>query len=134
MSQYLLDTNVWSHLIRGLDKALIQKIGALDADQIYISPIVRGELELGLAKGDGHPKRKQQLEQAISLANPTIIDQAVAIKYAQIRAQLELAGTPIGRNDTWIAAEALHHNLVLITDNIREFERVAGLRVENWTE
>jgi tRNA(fMet)-specific endonuclease VapC len=60
------------------------------------------------------------------------INSRIADTYSQLRAQLELAGTPIGPNDTWIAAEALHHKLVLVTDNVREFSRVPGLRVENW--
>jgi tRNA(fMet)-specific endonuclease VapC len=60
------------------------------------------------------------------------ITSRVADSYGQLRAQLEAAGTPIGPNDTWIAAEALHHKLVLVTDNVREFSRVPGLPVENW--
>ena len=52
----------------------------------------------------------------------------------QLRAELETAGTPINPNDTWIAAEALHHKLILVTDNMREFERVPKLNVENWLQ
>ena len=48
------------------------------------------------------------------------------------RSELEQAGTPIGPNDTWIAAEAVYHQLVLVTDNTREFARVSGLLLENW--
>jgi predicted nucleic acid-binding protein len=62
------------------------------------------------------------------------INSRVADTYAHLRAQLEQAGTPTGPNDTWIAAEALHHKLVLVTDNTREFSRVPGLQVENWLE
>ena len=56
----------------------------------------------------------------------------MAETYAQLRTSLETAGTPIGPNDTWIAAEALHHRLVMVTDNVGEFSRVPKLRVENW--
>ena len=79
-------------------------------------------------------ERRISLDSIIRVTKHLSVDAAVAVMYAKVRASLKKAGTPIGGNDTWIAAEALHHNLVLITDNIREFERVDGLRVENWTE
>lgn len=60
------------------------------------------------------------------------VNRQVAIEYARLRSLLEQGGTPIGPNDTWIAAEALHHKLVLVTDNASEYSRVPGLQVENW--
>jgi tRNA(fMet)-specific endonuclease VapC len=131
---YLIDTNIWSFLLRKRSPALAAKFGKLAKSEVFLSPIVRGELELGFSKGDQHPTRRAALDLIYAKSTPLVIDSAVADKYGQLRGAMELAGTPIGRNDTWIAAEALHHNLMLITDNIREFERVAGLRVENWTE
>ena len=53
-------------------------------------------------------------------------------RYAVLRAELEAAGTVIGTHDLWIAAQALAEDAVLVTDNTREFERVPGLRLENW--
>jgi tRNA(fMet)-specific endonuclease VapC len=134
MNGYLIDTNIWSFLQQRKYPQLEARFATCSPDQLYLSVIVRGELEVGFEKGDKRIERRRSLDKIIATAQHLILNPAVAVMYAKIRASLEKAGTPIGGNDTWIAAEALHHNLVLITDNIREFERVAGLRVENWTE
>lgn len=97
-----------------------------------MSVIVFGELLLGYYKGDQTPQRKAVIDQLSQRTTHLIIDDSIAERYAQLRAQLEKAGTLIGRNDTWIAAEALHHGFTLVTDNVNEFKRVKGLKVENW--
>jgi tRNA(fMet)-specific endonuclease VapC len=132
MPNYLIDTNIWSHLQRRTSTQLTQRIGALGMYRLFMSPIVRGELEVGYLKGDKAPQRRLALDTIYGMSMALKIDAAVAARYAQIRTELEQQGTPIGRNDTWIAAEALHHDLVLVTDNTQEFERVKGLKVENW--
>jgi tRNA(fMet)-specific endonuclease VapC len=134
MSSYLIDTNIWSFLQQRKYPSLQARFAKCSPDQLYLSAIVRGELEVGFEKGDKRMERRISLDKIIGATQQLSISPAVAVMYAKVRASLEKAGTPIGGNDTWIAAEALHHNLTLITDNIREFERVAGLRVENWTE
>ena len=129
---YLIDTNIWSALIRRSDVALVKRFGSLRFDQVFLSPIVLGELRLGYHKGDRTPKRRQVIEHISANAQALTLTRDVSAVYAQLRAELEQAGTPIGPNDTWIAAEALHHKLVLVTDNTREFERVPKLKIENW--
>jgi tRNA(fMet)-specific endonuclease VapC len=131
---YLIDTNIWSHLQRRTTSALVARFARLPADQAHMSPIVRGELEVGYLKGDRAPVRRLAIDQIIASSQLLSIDHSVALEYARLRAQLEKAGTPIGRNDTWIAAEALHHGLTLVTDNTQEFKRVPKLKVENWLE
>jgi tRNA(fMet)-specific endonuclease VapC len=130
--RYLLDTNIWSALIRRSSAALIKRFEALERGRIALSPIVLGELQLGYYKGDRTPKRLAVIDTIRVHSEVLTITSRVADTYGQLRTQLETAGTPIGPNDTWIAAEALHHKFVLVTDNIREFSRVPGLRVENW--
>jgi tRNA(fMet)-specific endonuclease VapC len=130
--RYLLDTNIWSALIRRANTGLIQRFEALERSRLALSPIVLGELQGGYYKGDRTPKRLAVIEAIRTSSELLTINSRIADTYSQLRAQLELAGTPIGPNDTWIAAEALHHKLVLVTDNVREFSRVPGLRVENW--
>lgn len=132
--RYLLDTNVWSALIRRRNPALAARITALRIDQVMLSPVVLGELIVGYYKGDQTPARRAVIDQIMGAATPLHITPAVSDTYARLRATLEQAGTPIGRNDTWIAAEALHEKLTLITGNLREFERVPGLLVENWLQ
>jgi tRNA(fMet)-specific endonuclease VapC len=107
----------------------------LEAEQISalrLSAIVLGELEFGAEKsvyGDRNRARLAALTQRLPLVG---IDQDAIRHYARIRTLLERQGTPIGANDTWIAAQALAINAVLVTDNEREFSRVPGLSVENW--
>jgi tRNA(fMet)-specific endonuclease VapC len=130
--RYLIDTNIWSHLQRRTTKALLTRFSELKPGQTLLSPVVLGEMETGFLKGDRAPYRRVALDQIIGSCQMLTVTRHVAVEYARLRAQLEQAGTPIGPNDTWIAAEALHHKLVLITDNTREFSRVPGLQFENW--
>ncbi len=132
LTHYLIDTNIWSHLQRRTTKGLLDRFTELKPGQTFLSPVVLGEMETGYLKGDRAPYRRVALDQIIGSCQMLSVNRQVAIAYAQLRAQLEQAGTPIGPNDTWIAAEALHHKLVLVTDNVREFSRVPGLVVENW--
>ncbi len=132
MNRYLLDTNIWSHILRRTSPALIAKFSALTQPQVFMSVVVRGELELGYLNGDRAPSRRLALDMFVNASQGLTMQAGVAQHYASIRHALEKAGTPIGPNDTWIAAEALHHGLIVVTDNLREFERVPGLVVENW--
>lgn len=131
-ARYLIDTNVWSHLQRRTSAATTARFAKLHIDQVFLSPIVLGELEVGFLKGDRAAYRRAALDHIVANAQILPIGRGVSAAYALLRTTLEQAGTPIGPNDTWIAAEALHHKLVLVTDNVREFERVPKLRVENW--
>lgn len=130
--RYLLDTNIWSALIRRSSVSLVKRFEALERGRIVLSPIVLGELQVGYYKGDRTPKRLAVIETIRAHSELLAVTSRISDTYAQLRAQLEVAGTPIGPNDTWIAAEALHHKLVLVTNNTREFDRVPGLRLENW--
>ena len=131
-NRYLIDTNIWSALIRRSNAGLLKRFETLERTHIALSPIVLGELQVGYYKGDRTPKRLAVIETIRTSSELLTINSRVADTYSQLRAQLEQAGTPIGPNDTWIAAEALHHKLVLVTDNTREFSRVPGLQIENW--
>lgn len=130
--RYLVHTNIWSALIRRSSMPLVQRFSSLQFDQIFLSPIVLGELQLDYFKGDRTPKRRQVIEHISANSQALTLTGEVSVAYAQLRAELEQAGTPIGPNDTLIAAEALHHKLVLVTTNAREFERVSNLKIENW--
>lgn len=131
---YLIDTCVWSALIRRSHPRLNARFASLAPSQVHLSAVVWGELLVGYYKGDQTAQREEVLRKIAANSVPQQISHDVARTYAQLRAKLERAGQPIGRNDTWIAAEALHHGLTLITDNTHEFSRVEGLAVENWLE
>jgi tRNA(fMet)-specific endonuclease VapC len=133
--KYMLDTNIVSYLLRGQFASLEQRILNTDYDQVCISVISAGELTYGFAKAK--PSRRLASMQAklttflqAILTRP--LSAGVAEHYGKIRSTLEKKGTPIGGNDLWLAAHALEQNLVLVTNNTREFERVDGLKLENW--
>lgn len=133
--KYLLDTHIVSYFLRDASPALSQHILDSIPDTLAISIISAGELRHGLNK---LPPSKQATELAHHL-NAVLTAIAVlplpadaAQHYGHTRTQLEAAGTPIGDNDLWIAAHALAQNMTLVTNNTREFERVPGLRLENW--
>ena len=130
--RYLVHTNIWSALIRRSSMPLVQRFSSLQFDQIFLSPIVLGELQLDYFKGDRTPKRRQVIEYISANSQALTLTGEVSVAYAQLRAELEQAGTPIGPNDLWLAAHALAENLTLVTGNVREFKRVPTLRVENW--
>lgn len=129
---YLLDTNVCIIYLRGRNDKLRQKVDSTPASEIIICSVVRAELYFGSMKS-ANPERNYQLQRDfVSRFSSLPFDDSAATAFAIIRAQLELSGTPIGAYDLQIAAIALAHNLALVTHNIREFERVRDLKVEDW--
>jgi tRNA(fMet)-specific endonuclease VapC len=132
--RYLLDTCVISDFIKG-EIGTKARLKQTPPGDIAISTITVMELRYGLAL---NPQRAQKVEPAIAsfLASVTTLPFGTgeAEQAAQIRAALKSRGQPIGAYDVLIAATALQHNLLMITANQREFERVPGLQIENWRQ
>jgi tRNA(fMet)-specific endonuclease VapC len=103
-------------------------------DTLYLSAIALAELEYGVCKSS-RPQYNQNMI-ALILTNVTVLpfDEKASMEYGRIRAELERQGTVIGANDMLIAAHAKSRGLTLVTNNTREFERVEGLRLENWID
>lgn len=137
-SNWLLDTNILSHAIRNPTGPLairIQQISAQAPDSLCTSLVVECELAFGVRKlGSSRQAASltSKVETMLQFVAPRAMDSNLAAHYASIRAHLESLGTPIGPNDTLIAAHALAMDCTLVTDNEAEFRRVPGLRVENW--
>ena len=130
-SAYLLDTNILIAALKAQPKVR-QKLEQAPLTSLWLSAIVLGELEFGAeksAQGERNRSRLAALAQRLPLLG---VDHETCRRYAQVGAYLEAQGTPIGANDTWIAAQALAADAVLVTDNEREFSRVPGLVIENW--
>jgi tRNA(fMet)-specific endonuclease VapC len=130
--KYMLDTNICIYVITNRSLEVVKKFRQMDKDEISVSVIVASELAYGVAKSRLHEKNKETLELFLSSLSVEPMTDSVMWHYASLRHQLERAGTVIGENDQWIAAHALASNSVLVTNNMREFERVAGLTLENW--
>ncbi|NJM10936.1 MAG: type II toxin-antitoxin system VapC family toxin [Synechococcaceae cyanobacterium SM1_2_3] len=131
--RYLLDTNIVSDLVRHPDGLVMQHIAAVGAEKIGISIIVACEMRFGATKG-GSLRLAQRVNLVLSQIAIFPMEPPVEEHYADIRVALEKMGQPIGPNDLLIAAHARSLGLTLVTDNVREFSRVPGLRVENWLE
>lgn len=131
MTKYLLDTNMVSELLRNPDGKAASRIWELAPDCLT-SVIVLAELRYGMEKRPS-PKRERLLKAVLSSLDVADWKPPADRHYGELRAALERKGTPIGNNDMLIAAHALALDCVLVTANEREFRRVQGLTVENWS-
>lgn len=128
---WMLDTNALSDLIRNPQGVLSQRLRSVQREQLCTSVVVACELRFG-AQRKGSAVLVKRVAQLLASLAVLPLDEPVAEHYADIRAGLEGAGTPIGSHDLFIAAHARSRGLTLVTHNLREFKRVPGLRVEDW--
>jgi len=129
---YLLDTNVCIYVINKRSASVIRRIQTKDPEQIAISTITQAELEYWIARSK-HPERNRVA--LLEFLFPFLLldfDQIAAVQYGLIRASLEARGRPIGAMDMLLAAQARSRDLVLVTNNEKEFRRVEQLEIENW--
>jgi tRNA(fMet)-specific endonuclease VapC len=131
--KFLLDTDTCIYALKQNQHVLEQLLSASRED-VAVSVISEGELRTGAAKSSSPIKTLRFIENF--LRPLTILDftSEDAVVYAQVRAKLERAGTPIGPLDTLIASQAVARKLTLVSNNEREFRRVSGLHVENWAK
>lgn len=132
--RYLLDTNTCIHLLNGRRPELAGRLAALPATDVAMSAIVWFELTFGAAKSTMRGVVEQRLRAFAHQFEILPFDEAASEAAARIRAALERAGTPIGSFDTLIAGHAMALDVTLVTDNLREFKRVRGLRAVNWVK
>ena len=131
---YHLDTNICVTYLRGRNLDLRRKVDAIARNDIKLSALVKGELLFGAYKSGRIEENLKQTFDFCSLYEIIPFDDFVLDTYGKIRAALELKGQKIGANDTMIAAIALAHNATLVTNNIKEFSRIEGLLLEDWTQ
>ena len=127
-----LATNICSYILRRHPANMIERFSSLDREQLWLSAIVAAELRFGASKL-GVPRFQSAVEAWLAGFDVRPWPLSATHQYAQIRAALERAGKPIGGMDLMIAAHALAEDSVLITNNAREFHRVPGLAVEEWS-
>jgi tRNA(fMet)-specific endonuclease VapC len=128
---FLLDTDACIYALKQ-NRNVLDQLLSKSREEILVSVITEAELRTGAAKSTSAIKTLRLVEnflRPLTIADFTSDD---AIVYANVRAKLERAGTPIGPLDTLIAAQAVARNLTLVSNNEREFRRVSGLRLENW--
>lgn len=131
--RYLLDTNICIYIIKRKPLSVLERFENLTADEVGISALTVAEMEYGARKSSFPEKNLAALQQFLSPFTLFPFDLQAAMEYGIIRADLETKGSPIGSLDMLIAAHAKSLNLTLVTNNEREFRRVDGLAIENWT-
>lgn len=131
---WLLDTNICIYLIKGKPQRLLDRLREQAISTIAVSSVTVAELQYGVAKSARPEQNALALAAFLAPLGVEPFDDAAAAAYGPVRAGLERAGTPIGSMDILIAAHALALGRTVVTNNVREFDRVAGLKVENWAE
>lgn len=134
MPRFMLDTDICSYIMKRTDDSVLRKLEKVPISDTCISAIIRSELEYGVTVSPRQGKDRTALDQF--LQNAVVLDypSGASVDYGQIRGFLKSQGTLIGTNDMLIAAHARCLGLILVTNNIREFQRVPGLKIENWTQ
>ena len=132
--KYMLDTNICIFAIKHRPDVVIKKILSHEPEELCISAITYAELMHGVEKSMAVGRNRVALSLFLSPITILDFDGQAAEEYGRIRAALEKKGTPIGPMDMLIASHAKAEGLTLVTNNTREFNRVEGLVVEDWTQ
>ena len=130
--QYLLDTNICIYIIKKSPRSVLDRLREHTPKKIAISTVTLFELYYGAAKSQSWQQAEDALAKFFVPFSIIDVDRSAAAEAAIIRARLEERGTPIGPYDLLIAGVARAWNMVLVTNNIREFERIENMRLENW--
>ena len=131
---YFVDSNTCIYFMNGKYPSVREKFLSVSPKEIKISSVVKGELLLGAFKSRTREKTTEKVENFLKPFEIVDFTDKMSYDYAEIRKDLEHAGTPIGANDLLIAAAALHEKATLITHNTDEFSRVPDLKIEDWVE
>lgn len=130
--KYLLDTNICIYIINHHPEQVKKKFAEIEIGEIGISSLTVAELAFGAENSGRVLSNLAALKRFISPLHTVPFEEADAFAYGKIRAALHASGTPIGSMDMLIAAQALARDLIVVTNNTREFERITEVQVENW--
>lgn len=132
--EFLLDTNICIYIIKNKPLHVFEKFLTLELGSVGISSVTVAELKYGVRKSNDVVKNQEALVKFLTPIEILDFDYYASEAYGKIRTDLERKGTPIGPLDFLIAAHALSLNLTLVTNNEVEFNRVTGLKVQNWAK
>lgn len=130
---YLIDTNICIYAIKTRNDFLLRNIKIKSKSCIYISSLTIAELEFGVSNSNYPDKNRLALMKFVSFFKILGFDEYDAIQYGVIKSKLRKKGTIIGPIDLLLAAQAVSKNLIMVTNNRKEFERITELRIEDWT-
>lgn|SRR3990167_11376415 len=129
---HMLDTNICVYIMNDKPAHVAERLRAFSLNDIAISSIVLSELSFGVYKSTHFKRNLALLESFIKPIQVISYDNVAAFQYGELRTELEREGAPIGQLDMMIAAHALSLSATLVSNNLKEFSRVKGLRCENW--
>jgi tRNA(fMet)-specific endonuclease VapC len=129
---YLLDTNICAYFINRRYENVIKRMRQIDPEDLYISSIVAAELAYGVENSAHVESNRKNLQAFLELIQILPWDEKAVWLYASHKTRLKKTGTTIGELDLLLASQALAHGAVFVTNNTREFERIEGLKLENW--
>ena len=130
--KYLIDTNICIYIINSRPIKVLNKFKNIQPGDIGISAITVSELEYGIAKSKNKNKNRELLNFFLLPFELLDYNEKDAQTYGHIRYDLDKKGKPIGPLDTLIASQALTRNLIIVTNNVKEFKRIDNLVIENW--
>ncbi len=128
----LLDTNTCIYFLNRASEKIVQQFKELSPSQIKLPSITVAELYYGAEKSKFKAKKREKVKRFVSTFEIVSFDEKACTAYAKIRHSLERSGTPVGPMDLLIASIGLAHNFTVVTNNIKEFKRVKGLKLQNW--
>ncbi len=132
--KYLLDTNICIYIANKRPESVHARFERVMPDDVAISVVTLAELAFG-AENSARPElNRRRIEVIRSSLIVLDLNPDVTATYARVRVNLEHKGTLVSPHDLLIAAQALHHKLILVTNNEREFKRIPGLKIENWVD
>lgn len=129
---YMLDTNICIYIVKKKPISVFQKFESLPIGSVAMSLVTYGELEFGALRSNNAKKALDILDELAAYIPVLPMPIEAAKEYADIRANLSAKGMPIGNNDLWIAAHSRALGHTLVTNNVKEFERVENLKLDNW--
>jgi len=130
--RYLLDTNICIYIAKHHPLQVRKRFEQLQTGDVGMSFITHGELMFGAEKSQYRNKTIEKLNRLVEIIPVIFPEPQIVAHYGEIRAVLTRAGQPIGANDLWIAAHARSQAMTLVSNNIKEFQRVPKLQLENW--
>jgi tRNA(fMet)-specific endonuclease VapC len=130
---HMLDTNMASYVIRGRSQDIREKLAALVPSTVCISVLTRAELLYGLKKLPSEHRLQVAVRRFLKIIRVLPWESDAADFYAEIRYQIVTTGQPIGEMDMMIAAHSMAVGAVLVTNNVKHYERIPGLVLINWT-
>lgn len=129
---FCLDTNTCIYFLNGRYESIKNKILSTPPIEIAIPSVVKAELLLGAYKSKNRHKNTEKVEEFLEPFEILSFSDLATYIYAEIRSLTEKKGESVGPNDLLIAAIVKFHDAILVTNNVNEFKRVKGLKIENW--